>query len=329
MFFIKPVSAVCRYNGIQYEEGDQIQPNCTTRCVCRDGDFICEQQSCAINGHTCYAWGDPHYVTFDSRRFDFQGNCEYILTQPCNSSEFSVRVTNLAHNQYVSCTDTVRVLIPNENLDIFLERGGTVTINDILQPNNGDEVILRSGEVEVVRTGGRPHIILSTSGVRISWDGLYRVDVTISTSWRDRLCGLCGDYNGDPNDDFRTPDDLLVTSPNDFGVGWQYTTNSSRCAPPPDPVECSSDLMTEAQSRCGVMREGLFSTCNGVVDPLPFVESCEYDYCHCNDLDQEECYCNSLAAYAGACAANGVILTNWRNGSCGMYTCMRIAIILL
>ena len=305
------------YNDIRYEEGDQIQPECTRRCVCRDGEFICEQQSCTINGATCYAWGDPHYVTFDSRRYDFQGTCEYILTQPCNSSEFSVIVTNLGHNQYVSCTDTVRVLVPDENLNIFMERGGTVTINDILQPNNGNEVILHSGQVEVVRTGGRPHVILSTSGVRVSWDGLYRVDVTVSTSWTERLCGLCGDYNGNANDDFRAPDDTLTNTPNEFGVSWQYATNSTRCAPPPDPIPCSPDLMTEAQSRCAFMQQEPFSICNSVVDPLLFIESCEYDYCYCNDLDQEECYCNALAAYAGACAANGVIVPNWRSGSCG------------
>ena len=312
-------SVVCMHRGVQYEEGDQIQRDCETRCVCRSGEFICEHQTCTINGATCYAWGDPHYVTFDSRKFDFQGTCEYILTQPCNSSEFSVIVTNLAHNQYVSCTDTVRVLVPNENLNIFMERGGTVTINNILQPNNGDEVILHSGEVEVVRTGGRPHVILTTSGVRVSWDGLYRVDVTVSTSWRGRLCGLCGDYNGNPNDDFRTPDNLLSNSPNDFGVSWEYNSNSSRCAPPPDPVECPAELMAEAQSRCAVMQQTVFSSCNGPVDPQPFIESCEYDYCHCNELNREECYCNSLAAYAGACASNSVIVPNWRSGSCSKY----------
>ena len=313
------ILVVCMHNGIQYEEGDQIQPECSERCVCRDGEFICEPQPCAIDGATCYAWGDPHYVTFDSRKYDFQGTCEYILTQPCNSSEFSVIVTNLAHNQYVSCTDTVRVLVPDENLNIFMERGGTVTINDILQPNNGDEVILHSGEVEVVRTGGRPHVLLTTSGVRVSWDGLYRVDVTVSTSWRGRLCGLCGDYNGDPNDDFRTPDNMLSSSSNDFGVSWEYATNSSRCAPPPEPVPCSAELMAEARSRCATMQQGLFSRCNGEVPPQAFVESCEYDYCYCNELNREECYCNALAVYAGACAANGIIIPNWRNESCGKH----------
>lgn len=39
-------------------------------------------------------------------------------------------------------------------------------------------------------------------------------------SYEDKLCGLCGDYNGDHKDDFRTPTGELVQSPKDFGNSW-------------------------------------------------------------------------------------------------------------
>lgn len=39
-------------------------------------------------------------------------------------------------------------------------------------------------------------------------------------SYEDKLCGLCGDYNGDSKDDFQTPTGELVQSPNDFGHSW-------------------------------------------------------------------------------------------------------------
>ena len=308
---------VCLYNGIQYEEGDQVQPDCSTRCTCSNGNFYCEPQNCVTNGATCLAYGDPQYFTFDRQYFNFQGTCEYVLTQSCNTEQFAVIVTNGAHNQYVSCTDAVRVVVPNENLNILLGRGGggTVTINDILQANNGDEVILRSGEVEVVRVGGHPHVILSTSGVRVSWDGLYRVTVTVSTSWRGRLCGLCGNYNDDPNDDFQTPDGSIAASPNAFGFSWALDTNRQDTCNGTIPNEpCPLHLMIEAQTRCGELRETYFNICHAILSPNSFIDSCIYDYCYSNEADREYFYYNSLATYASACATTGVVLPpDWQN----------------
>ena len=314
------LSIVCMFMGIKYDHGHQIQPNCTTRCTCRLGNFYCESQPCAIDGATCYAAGDPHYYTFDSRYYDFQGDCEYVFSQPCNSSDFSVIVSNSAHNSHVSCTDTVRVVVPGENLDILLGRGGggTVTINDIPQANSGDEVILTSGGVEVVRVGGHPHVILTELGVRVSWDGLYRVEVTVSTSWRGRLCGLCGNYNGDPDDDFMTPDGLIELSSHMFAVSWlQNSSNVSvSCGGLLSVDACPMNIMEEAQSRCTELSDDIFLSCNNKTNPAKFISDCIFDYCYCNEVDRMSCYCNSLTTYASVCADNGIVLPIWRHSQC-------------
>ena len=311
---------VCMHNGIIYEEGSQIQPNCSTWCVCNNGNFQCEPQTCVIDGGaTCYASGDPHYYTFDRHYFDFQGSCEYVLTQSCNLTEFTVIVSNGAHNPYVSCTDSVRVIIPNENLNILLGRGGgggMVTINDILQPNNGDEFILRSGQVDVVRAGGHPSVILRTSGVRVSWNGVYHVAVTVSTWWSGRLCGLCGNYNGDPSDDFLTPNGILETSANRFGLSWVLNNGTRDGCGGTIPDQCPEALLAEAQTRCSVLRGDNFNRCNDNVDPTVFIQSCIFDYCYSNQADRENFYFNSLAFYAAVCGNDGEILPpGWRNES--------------
>ena len=306
--------AECIHMGIRYSEGDQIQPSCDLRCTCHGGEFVCQPQTCIADGATCYAWGDPHYGTFDLRRYDFQGDCEYVFT---NSSEFAVYVSNRAHNSYVSCTDSVTVIVRNRSLEIVLGRGGIVTVNNIVQPNSGDEKVLQDDEVEVTRIGHHLHVVLISLGVRVSWDGLYRVEVTVSTSWRGRLSGLCGNYNGDPSDDFITSNNISTTSANIFGHSWVLNNDiRESCGGLPIPDTCTAGVMADAQTRCAVLRESYFMSCNDVVDPTYFIESCVYDYCHCNEADREECYCNSLAAYARSCSSSGIILQDWRNNFC-------------
>lgn len=43
----------------------------------------------------------------------------------------------------------------------------------------------------------------------------------LCSSYYDQMCGLCGDYDGNPNNDFTKPDGSLVGNVNDFGNSWQ------------------------------------------------------------------------------------------------------------
>ena len=309
----------CHHMGIRYEIGDVIQPNCSTTCTCQGGYFDCKSQECILDGPTCYGWGDPHYRSFDYRHFDFQGDCEYVLAQKCNNSEFVITASNTAINSYVSATSSVRVVISSDGVEILLSRGGggTIKINGILQANNGDRMIYNSSNVEVLRTGGHPHVLLKIGPpIKISFDGSARVDITVSSPWKGKLCGLCGNYNDRSEDDFMLPDGSLTASVNDFGDSWLHTETSSMCGSKDPPPSCPASVMTAAEARCSELSNRVFNVCNSVVDPKPFIDGCTLDYCLCHEEDREDCYCDSLSSYAAACASNGVIIPRWRNYFC-------------
>lgn len=80
----------------------------------------------------CRAVGDPHYRTFDGKKFDFQGKCEYILAEDCKNpvKTFRVWTKNEAcgRSGRVSCVSVVRILI--REIEIKLTRNlRTVIVN--------------------------------------------------------------------------------------------------------------------------------------------------------------------------------------------------------
>ena len=55
----------------------------------------------------------------------------------------------------------------------------------------------------------------------IKWDGGNRIQVRLDPSWRGKTVGLCGDFNLDQADDFRTTSGMVEASSRLFGDSWK------------------------------------------------------------------------------------------------------------
>ena len=198
------------------------------------------------------------------------------------------------------------MLVPNDDITVELGRGmgGTVTINGILQPNNGDEIIMQSSRVTVLRSGGHPHVVLPMYGVMIFWNGARRVKVTVSRMWENKLCGLCGNFNYDMNDDFLMPNGSLALTETAFGDSWLYDDSSPDCKvrtiDPPPLENCTGNIRMEAEARCNLINQ--IPCSNPLIDPAQYIESCIYDYCFGNETVRDETTCEALFTYIDDCS---------------------------
>ena len=61
----------------------------------------------------CEASGDPHYITFDKMKFNFQGMCDYVFAEDCGTGKnlFKVVSKNVRCGGRVSCTAGVTVVV--------------------------------------------------------------------------------------------------------------------------------------------------------------------------------------------------------------------------
>ena len=57
--------------------------------------------------------------------------------------------------------------------------------------------------------------------LQILWDQESRVEVSLSGSYKERVCGLCGNFNQFPQDDMTTKTGRIVASAATFGNSWR------------------------------------------------------------------------------------------------------------
>ena len=108
----------------------------------------------------CTVWGDPHYVTFDERKYDFQGDCDYTLVKDCQPSSnlpsFQVTADNikLKPSDRVAYTEEINLWFNGTRFS--LRQGGEIRIDSVsvMSP-----VIHPSGVV--IRKAGSSYVVSS------------------------------------------------------------------------------------------------------------------------------------------------------------------------
>ncbi|KAI4899805.1 hypothetical protein NFI96_013758 [Prochilodus magdalenae] len=321
----------CEFSDKVYASGQSVETNCETcvqelnhgllHSVCRGGQWDCEEKPCE---GVCEVFGNGQYKTFDSKWYRFDGHCQYTLVEDATShghNWFAVRVESVpCCDEFLTCSRAISV-------DLKVPKS---------LPGSSDEVTLILRDMNVTQTlkaGWQPqslysvhtlglHIIISVPdlGLTVIWDKHTRVKIILQASWKGKVHGLCGNFDGKVMNDLLTSSSSVVSSPLEFGNSWKTAVPPcSDVTKEVFPCQRHSYCEAWAQRRCMILQSDTFSDCHLKVDPAPFYQACILESCSCEFEGRFLGFCTAVAAYAEACTTQNVCI-NWRTPDlCRMY----------
>ena len=316
----------CTVNGELINHGDTFTPNCSTNCTCNDGTLNCRLQKCYSD--ICQVYTNGHFHTFDGTAYDYQGTCEYVLVTPCNNDDFTINVVQETLEQGI--VEVQRVIIRSSSGEIVFQLGRNGVTVGGRQLEKFDGNMMTTGDVVVQWIGGNVHATFETTGIDVFWDGTNGVQVSVSNSLSEQLCGMCGFYNGRSDDDLRISGTTQTTSDIErFAVSWLRGRGNTAdsCRPVASNKECDSRALRWADQACDVIMSAPFDSCHSAVDPVPYIANCKSDFCNCTGRStrnrRDACACDVITNYVRACAQAGRSLENWIGQTrCSAKTCI-------
>ena len=131
------------------------------------------------------------------------------------------------------------------------------------------------GKIEV-HQGGSSIVIKTDFGLHLTYDTLAGVVLTLPSTYGGVLRGLCGDFNGDPSDDFALAGQTGEPSVGDFIAAW--TSKDVPCEPGCKGPTCTETGGSEnpKTKHCDIIKspKGPLAGCHAAVPPLPYFEAC-------------------------------------------------------
>lgn len=177
---------------------------------------------------------------------------------------------------------------------------------------------VEEGKLSVFRSGYFG-VIKTDFGLTLKFNWDSNVKLTLPNSYSGEVGGLCGNWNGNPNDDIVTPDNSPAKTTALFGKSWKVRDDpgcSSDCSGK-NCIKCDSTLISRYRKKelCGTITDlgGPFKLCHGKIDPRQYFDDCVYDMCMYRGYASS--LCSALSAYTAACQDALVHIAVWRSDS--------------
>ncbi|KAH1179863.1 hypothetical protein KIL84_005913 [Mauremys mutica] len=262
---------------------------------------------------------------------DVQDTCTYTIVKYCGHDPTLEPFTIKEKNSNIGKQDSsnlglTTIHVYGYNISIYKGESGEVRLNDksVRLP-----VTLEAGKIKLSQSERRP-VLQTDFGLQVRYDSDWALIVTLASSYFGSTCGLCGNFNGDTDDEETLSNGTKASSVLAWLDSWRVEDSDPSCRDSCQgkcPVcEESKRQLYGGDSHCGGISKapgGPFRECHPRVSPDEFFHSCVYNVC-LNEGDKS-ILCQALEAYADACREHGVTVYDWRTPSgCGEHSILTL-----
>ncbi|XP_038623545.1 IgGFc-binding protein-like [Tachyglossus aculeatus] len=313
-----------------------LHDDCSRRCACRaPGALQCAPHACApgercrLRGGrrgchptrfgTLWLYGDPHVQTFDGAALRLHEPRRFTLSRSCRTRRrrrrlqpFAVALTVGRGPGAAAWARRLDVDVLGARLGLLAWRPGSVEVNG---SRANLPVVLAGGRVLVYYSGSAA-VVRTDAGLSVSFDWSHHVSVTVPETYAGALCGLGGDFNGDPRDDFRAPDGSLLADAAAFAASWREpdAPGAAPCVAPRPAPRCGREAQARyrAGGACGLIaaQDGPFRACHRPDEARLHLENCVHDLCATGGA--RDTLCALLGSHARQCQSHGLPILPWR-----------------
>lgn len=159
-------------------------------------------------------------------------------------------------------------------------------------------------------------LIKTDFGMQVLYNWDDRVVVKLPGMFSGKVCGLCGNNNGNSQDDSLMPDGNRARDAMELGQSWKVAIEGQHCWDscngPCASCQWEKRGKYKGETSCGLLTQklGPFKDCHDTVDPMVYLKNCIYTLCVNDGL--HFLLCQALKAYADHCQEEGITVSDWR-----------------
>ncbi|CAG2104699.1 unnamed protein product [Medioppia subpectinata] len=289
-----------------------------TNCVCNATTNICQRKVC------------PPLSCSLTNQITELGECcpkcvetqETVTTCSYKGKEYKSG-DNWKHNNCHKCSclngqiSGTSVMIKIDDIKVRLGQAFRVTVGRkrVRLPH------IRLGVLSIVRDSHKV-TIRATIGLKVIWESGKSIEIIVPPEFKSRTCGLCGNYNNNPNDDFITKRGKIYTEVEKFTHSWKVGKNvicesamkSTKALK--EQMRCSFtdwEQRHNAINVCNILKSALFRQCHNSISITTFFGKCLSDVCSCHK--NKICHCNAIQSYATQCQKLGHKSQHWKKST--------------